>query len=87
MCVLLHLQEPPPLTEDLIEEQQRMLMQLGASNDPQAQRLKAELQGAHLRSDMQAFKAANPGATLADFVRYVLAVDWLWGLQACDVIV
>ena len=35
------------------------------------------MQSACLLSDMEAFKAANPGCTLGDFVRWYSPRDWL----------
>ena len=45
------------------------LDRLGDSAD--ASRVRARLQASSLRSDMAAFKAANPGAVIEDFVRPV----------------
>jgi hypothetical protein len=70
-----HLQEVPALTIDQLEEQQELLTRLGDSRD--AARRRAELLGNGLRSDMQAFKAANPSATLEDFVRWHSPNDWV----------
>ena len=39
--------------------------------------LRARMQSASLFSDMQSFKAANPGATLGDFVRWYSPRDWI----------
>ena len=39
--------------------------------------LRARMQSASLFSDMQSFKAANPGASLADFVRWYSPRDWI----------
>jgi len=35
------------------------------------------MQTAHLKSDMEAFKAANPGSTLEDFVQWHSPRDWI----------
>ena len=43
----------------------------------QARLLRARHQSANLKSDMQAFKAANPGCALGDFVRWHSPRDWL----------
>ena len=43
----------------------------------QARLLRARHQSAQLKSDMQAFKAANPGCVLEDFVRWHSPRDWL----------
>ena len=37
----------------------------------------ARHQSSQLKSDMQAFKAANPGCVLEDFVRWRSPADWL----------
>ena len=39
--------------------------------------LRARMQSACLLSDMEAFKAANPGCTLGDFVRWYSPRDWV----------
>ena len=38
--------------------------------------VRARLQSAQLLSDMESFKAANPGCVLADFVRWHSPRDW-----------
>jgi len=39
--------------------------------------LRARMQSACLLSDMEAFKAANPGCVLGDFVRWYSPRDWI----------
>ena len=39
--------------------------------------LRARMQSACLLSDMEAFKAANPGCVLGDFVRWYSPRDWV----------
>ncbi len=39
-------------------------------------KVRARLQSAQLLSDMESFKAANPGCCLADFVRWHSPRDW-----------
>jgi len=68
------LQEPAPLTEDQLAEQAEVLMQLGS--DQVGSEVRARLQSANLLSDMESFKAANPGCSLADFVRWHSPRDW-----------
>ena len=63
------------MTEDLLEEQQRVFEEMGTSSEAAAVRQK--LQSAHLRSDMEAFKAANPDSVLEDFVRWHSPRDWI----------
>jgi Rab3 GTPase-activating protein catalytic subunit len=68
-------QEHPIMTSDKFEEQQEILSNLGTSKE--ASLLRAEIQGATVFSDMQAFKAANPMAEFADFVRWYSPNDWI----------
>ena len=60
--------------EDSLLQQAALLARLGAGAD--GARVRARLQTAGLRSDMSAFKAANPGCSLADFVRWHSPKDW-----------
>lgn len=61
-------QEPSPMTEDMLEEHAEILVRLGTNSEGAA--LRARMQSACLLSDMEAFKAANPGSCLEDFVRW-----------------
>ncbi|KAK2990033.1 hypothetical protein RJ640_004711 [Escallonia rubra] len=73
------MQEGPLLTEDLIKETEEFVLRTG--------RILKELRffyvlsvGAgcsQLLADMQAFKAANPGCILEDFVRWHSPPDWV----------
>ncbi|KAI8140933.1 Rab3 GTPase-activating protein catalytic subunit-domain-containing protein [Fennellomyces sp. T-0311] len=63
------------MTEDMIRQQADVFERLGTSES--ATHIRAKLQSAHLYSDMQAFKAANPHATLEDFVRWHSPRDWI----------
>jgi len=72
-------QDAAPLTEDLLEEQQRLFEEMGTSSEAAVVRQK--LQSAQLRSDMEAFKAANPGAVVEDFVRWHSPRDWVAPIQ------
>ncbi|KAK9813462.1 hypothetical protein WJX73_000174 [Symbiochloris irregularis] len=74
MCVPLT-QQPPGMTEDLLQERAAAMEALGDGDSGRAAR--ARLQGDVLLSDMAAFKAANPGAVLVDFVRWHSPKDWL----------
>ncbi|KAL4859894.1 26S proteasome non-ATPase regulatory subunit 13 A [Chlorella vulgaris] len=63
--------EPPPQTEDQIAERHAAVQSLldeGHQAVPTG--MGAQLQGRMLVSDMQAFKAANPGCCMLDFVRW-----------------
>ncbi|CAL0307393.1 unnamed protein product [Lupinus luteus] len=59
-------QEGPLLTEDLIREHEEFVLRTGSVGAGCSQ----------LLSDMQAFKAANPGCILEDFVRWHSPPDW-----------
>ncbi|OIW13426.1 hypothetical protein TanjilG_33075 [Lupinus angustifolius] len=59
-------QEGPLLTEDLIKETEEFVLRTGSVGAGCS----------HLLSDMQAFKAANPGCILEDFVRWHSPPDW-----------
>lgn len=64
-----------PMTEDIAKQQQDLLSRLGASVESAV--LRQQMQSAALVSDMQAFKAANPGSCLADFIRWYSPKDWI----------
>ncbi|XP_010604488.1 rab3 GTPase-activating protein catalytic subunit isoform X2 [Fukomys damarensis] len=68
-------QEPAPMTEDLLEEQSEVLAKLGTSAE--GAHLRARMQSACLLSDMESFKAANPGCLLEDFVRWYSPRDYI----------
>ncbi|KAM8933756.1 rab3 GTPase-activating protein catalytic subunit isoform 2-T2 [Pelodytes ibericus] len=68
-------QEPAPMTEDLLEEQSEVLAKLGTSAE--GAHLRARMQSACLLSDMESFKAANPGCGLEDFVRWYSPRDYV----------
>ncbi|KAH6944669.1 hypothetical protein HPB50_004446 [Hyalomma asiaticum] len=68
-------QEPAPMTEDMLEQHAEALVKLGSN--PEGAVLRARMQSACLFSDMEAFKAANPGASLSDFVRWYSPRDWI----------
>ncbi|XP_046465312.1 rab3 GTPase-activating protein catalytic subunit [Neodiprion pinetum] len=68
-------QEPVPKTEDQLEEDAEVMMQLGT--DQRASEMRARLMSASLLSDMESFKAANPGAVLEDFIRWYSPRDWI----------
>ncbi|KAK8358388.1 hypothetical protein V6Z12_A04G014900 [Gossypium hirsutum] len=60
-------QEGPLLTEDLIRETEELVLRTGSVGAGCSR----------LLSDMQAFKAANPGCALEDFVRWHSPPDWI----------
>ncbi|ORZ01136.1 Rab3 GTPase-activating protein catalytic subunit-domain-containing protein [Syncephalastrum racemosum] len=68
-------QESGFMTEDMISQQADVFEKMGTSED--AAQSRAKMQSRHLRSDMEAFKAANPHATLEDFVRWHSPRDWV----------
>ncbi|XP_031828496.1 RAB3 GTPase activating protein subunit 1 isoform X2 [Nomia melanderi] len=68
-------QDPVPKTEDQLEEDAQVMMQLGT--DQHASEMRARLMSASLLSDMESFKAANPGAILEDFIRWYSPRDWI----------
>ncbi|XP_073304057.1 uncharacterized protein [Primulina huaijiensis] len=68
------MQEPPLLTEDLIKETEEFVLRTGSLGAGCSQ----------LLSDMQAFKAANPGCILEDFVRWHSPPDWMENDSSSD---
>lgn len=68
-------QDSVPKTEDQLEEDAQVLLKLGT--DALGSELRARLLSAYLLSDMQAFKAANPGCVLGDFIRWCSPRDWI----------
>ncbi|KAJ2391854.1 hypothetical protein GGI05_002830, partial [Coemansia sp. RSA 2603] len=69
------IQLPPVVTDDMLREREAILMSFGTTASGAKQR--ARLQSAELISDMESFKAANPGCILADFVRWHSPRDWI----------
>ncbi|XP_046860170.1 rab3 GTPase-activating protein catalytic subunit-like [Xenia sp. Carnegie-2017] len=76
------MKEPAPMTEDMLQAHADILTRLGTSEE--GARIRAQMQSASLMSDMQAFKAANPGCFLEDFVRWYSPNDWLRGEETED---
>ncbi|KAF0908810.1 hypothetical protein E2562_028612 [Oryza meyeriana var. granulata] len=60
------LQEGPIMTAELIKETEELVLRTGSVGAGCSQ----------LLSDMQAFKAANPGCVLEDFIRWHSPPDW-----------
>ncbi|KAI9233014.1 MAG: Rab3 GTPase-activating protein catalytic subunit-domain-containing protein [Podila humilis] len=69
------LQEPGYMTEDMIQQQEELFETLGTSSD--GAKMRAKMQSTQLISDMEAFKAANPGCVLGDFIRWHSPKDWV----------
>lgn len=69
-------QEPVPKTEDELEDDAEMLLNVSDSD------LRAQIMSATLISDMESFKAANPKAKLEDFIRWYSPRDWIE--EDCD---
>ncbi|KAJ3155310.1 Rab3 GTPase-activating protein catalytic subunit [Geranomyces michiganensis] len=65
-----HTLAPPPQTEDAAVEFELRLQNMHPT-------LRAREQSSGLRSDMMAFKAANPGCGIEDFVRWWSPRDWI----------
>lgn len=63
------------MCEDMIGEQETLYTSLGATSE--GTQIRAKMQSLHLISDMEAFKAANPGACVEDFVRWHSPRDWI----------
>ena len=57
-----------------MQQREQMLLRLGEGQEGSMRR--AELMRSSLLSDMEAFKAANPGCSLGDFVRWYSPKDW-----------
>ncbi|XP_066247819.1 rab3 GTPase-activating protein catalytic subunit [Euwallacea similis] len=70
-------QDPVLKTEDQLEADTDILLKLGS--DSEASELRARIMSASLLSDMESFKAANPGSILEDFIRWYSPRDWIEG--------
>ncbi|CAM6128265.1 unnamed protein product [Calypogeia fissa] len=68
-------QRSPVMTEDMLLEREQAIASL--SGTPSERMARIRLQTDILASDMAAFKAANPGAVLEDFVQWHSPCDWL----------
>lgn len=68
-------QEPVLKTEDQLEEDTDVLLKLGSNAE--ATEIRARIMSASLLSDMESFKAANPGAIVEDFIRWYSPRDWI----------
>eukprot|EP01080_Neovahlkampfia_damariscottae_P005072 gene5072-8672_t len=63
----------PPHTEDMISQQQNIFENLGSGED--AAKIRAQMQSESLLSDMESFKAANPGCNINDFLQWYSPKD------------
>lgn len=66
------------VTRDMVDEELKRMVsraERGEGNDE----TEAKRQSLTLKSDMMAFKAANPNASMADFVRWFSPSDWISG--------
>ena len=72
-----HTQPSPLLTTDQLDQQADLFTRL--PQDETVEAMRRESQEAGLRSDMSAFKAANPGCVMEDFVRWHSPRDWSAG--------
>ncbi|KAI8905845.1 Rab3 GTPase-activating protein catalytic subunit-domain-containing protein [Gorgonomyces haynaldii] len=70
-----HTQPEGYMTQDMIQEQAQVFENLGTS--AHGQELRQRMQSRHLLSDMSSFKAANPGCTLVDFVKWHSPRDYI----------
>ncbi|KAI8901911.1 Rab3 GTPase-activating protein catalytic subunit-domain-containing protein [Globomyces pollinis-pini] len=70
-----HTQDSGFMTEDMVIELEKIMESCGTT--PQGQLNRAKLQCSQLISDMQAFKAANPGCDFKDFVKWHSPRDWI----------
>lgn len=68
-------QEQALKTEDQVQEHSDFLLNLGSNAE--ATEIRARLMSASLLSDMESFKAANPGAIVEDFIRWYSPADWI----------
>ena len=75
-------QSPPCMTEDMLMAHEASMQTFGDDDTSRGERQR--MQSALLVSDMSAFKAANPDALLADFVRWHSPKDWIPSEDADD---
>ncbi|GBG62804.1 hypothetical protein CBR_g32390 [Chara braunii] len=75
-------QDPLHMTEDMLMEREQALAALRDSE--MGRDARARLECDVLASDMSAFKAANPGAALEDFIRWHSPRDWVEDDGQCD---
>eukprot|EP00178_Gracilaria_changii_P006384 TRINITY_DN20_c0_g1_i1.p1 TRINITY_DN20_c0_g1~~TRINITY_DN20_c0_g1_i1.p1 ORF type:complete len:913 (-),score=126.51 TRINITY_DN20_c0_g1_i1:10196-12934(-) len=67
------------VTRDMVEEELKRMVRRAESNSQRERNdeVDARRQSLTLKSDMMAFKAANPMASMADFVRWFSPSDWI----------
>lgn len=71
-----YVQPHPLVTRDMVDEELKRMV-LRAESNGKNDEVEAKRQALTLKSDMMAFKAANPQASLADFVRWFSPADWV----------
>ncbi|CDF39386.1 unnamed protein product [Chondrus crispus] len=71
-----YVQPGPFMTRDMVEEEQQRMVRRAEAKDTDDES-EVRRQSLTLKSDMMAFKAANPNATMADFVRWFSPADWI----------
>ncbi|MGH0151150.1 UNVERIFIED_CONTAM: hypothetical protein FKN15_042093 [Acipenser sinensis] len=84
-CCLLHqkLQEPAPMTEDLLEEQSEVLAKLGTSAE--GAHLRARMQSACLLSDMESFKEIiNQIMAVETIIARARSLKAKFGISKCE---
>lgn len=69
----------PFVTRDMVEAEQRKMVRNASLTGSAGGKSQADIkqQSSALKSDMMSFKAANPAATMSDFVRWFSPSDWL----------
>lgn len=65
------------VTRDMTEAEQAKIVELSETLGPKSQDSNIRRQTSALRSDMMSFKAANPGVSMAAFVRWFSPADWV----------
>ena len=79
--MLIDIQEPAPMTEDLLEEQSEALAKLGTSAE--GANLRARMQSACLLSDMESFKVSSGQNTLFHSIYVLCSASHNDSARAC----
>ncbi len=77
-------QPPAPISEEKLILHEQVLAELAA---PDMAHVRERFHSSQLLCDMQAFKAANPGAILADFIRWYSPNDWIPARPVTDSVI